>query len=213
MTRSLSLTMLVLGFLIQGAPAHPHDPKALRIELKGGGVVTLDHITVPFNGDHLKNIKPGFIWHCGFAKLKTPVALSTPSGTVAPGTYLLRVKNLDAGKWSYLLVPEDLQKVKKRFDSLKRKLGEAMGEELEDIKGEIASLEKKLAQMVQVELPATLTEVDKSEEHLLLQLDPPTEAPKDEKPSGFQVQLRFGNLKALGTLALAPDANPPPRQG
>jgi hypothetical protein len=213
MTRFLSVACLMLGLLVQGAPAHPHDPKALRIELKGGGVVTLDHITVPFNAEHLKSIKPGFIWHCGFAKLKTPVALSTASGTVPPGTYLLRVKNLEAGKWSYLLIPEDLDKVKKRLERLKKREGDAMGEELEDIKGELASLEKKKALMVPVELPAALTEVEKSEEHLLLQLDPPADAPKDEKPSGFQVQLRFGKLKALGTLSLGPDAATPPNKG
>ena len=73
-----------LSLLTSATTLHPHVPKVIAIKLTEGEA-TLSYFTVPFNAEHLKDLKPGFNWHAGFARFATAKDLKCGDKTIPAG--------------------------------------------------------------------------------------------------------------------------------
>ncbi|MGE3881444.1 MAG: hypothetical protein AB7I19_20465 [Planctomycetota bacterium] len=126
-----SLISTVLTVLSTFA-AHPHVPKAIRLH-GANGPITVQYFTVPYNPEHLADLKPGFEWHLGFAAFENEVVLQSGGQTVPPTRWKLGVVRGEAdGQWSLLLEPFELwqgrrgaqrnQEARERFEQLRERL-------------------------------------------------------------------------------------------
>ncbi len=160
------VTSLLAAALALAVPYHPHVPKALKLQ-GAKGTVTVTYFTVPFNADHLNELKPGFDWHLGYATLETQVELTCGEGKVAPAKYKLNVRRGDdANAWSAVLVPADLARAQTAVRGARRRGDDAVKQAQAQLDALVATLkEKGIAQ--ETVLPLTTFEA-KTDEHLTL---------------------------------------------
>ena len=57
---------------------HPHVPRAIKLGLTEGEAAIHD-FTMPFHTELVKELKPGFSWHAGYAQITTARALTAGS--------------------------------------------------------------------------------------------------------------------------------------
>lgn len=101
-----ALLMLLTGIVI----AHPHFKKTITASLDKGPELKLEHITLPYNEVHLKEVKPGFVFHCGRAKLNISKDVVSGNTKIPAGSYHLRAKAKTVDDWTLVLVPESAVK-------------------------------------------------------------------------------------------------------
>lgn len=142
----LFLSVLVSVFAtLPRMPVHPHLPKAIVV---GGaaGKTTLLYFTVPYNAEHLKDLRPGFQWHLGFAQLKTEVPLQIGETTVAAGDYKCDVRRGDGGEqWSMVFVNAEYATADRAWQRAKAGLGRgrATEEDVEAAEAAVDAVQKK----------------------------------------------------------------------
>jgi hypothetical protein len=95
------LLVCVAGTMV----AHPHFNKTVTAAVKGLEL-KLTYFTLPYNAKHLEDIKDGFVFHCGRAKLNVAGEMTVGSTKLAAGSYLLRAKAKSADEWTLVLIPE-----------------------------------------------------------------------------------------------------------
>ncbi len=161
----LQLPIFILSLPLLLWLPHPHHPKTL-IMAGVNGKVTVQHITVPFNAEHLKDLQPGFSWHLGFAQLSTDIPLGFGDITVQPGKYKMDVHRGDKDdSWSVALYPAELMRARWAVRRASRQGEEAV----QAAKTKLAELQKELAAKGQKEylLPAE-SYAEEHQEHLIL---------------------------------------------
>jgi hypothetical protein len=94
--------VLACGIII----AHPHFAKTIMAKLQNGPEFKLEHITLPYNESHLKEVKDGFLFHCGRAKLNINKEVQSGKTKIPAGNYALRAKAKTADDWTLVLIPE-----------------------------------------------------------------------------------------------------------
>lgn len=99
----LSVTLLcaLTGLLV----AHPHIRKTVGASTKGAQL-KLSYFTIPYNAEHMANIKKGFIFHCGRATLEISGEIESAGVKISTGQYDIRAKAITADKWTLLLIPK-----------------------------------------------------------------------------------------------------------
>ena len=65
----------------------------------------MSYFTLPYNAEHLADIKEGFVFHCGRATLEISGTVESAGVKVSTGQYDLRAKAVTADKWTLLLIP------------------------------------------------------------------------------------------------------------
>ena len=197
MIQPILVTLLAASLLPLGStpPAHPHVPKAIVI---GGaaGKVTVTYFTVPFNAEHLKDLKDGFVWHLGFAGLDTEVALQAGSTKIPKGRYGMTVKyaagaNGGEGTWSARLVDASLAQANNRLRRARSDEDKAAAEKaIADAKAKL----KEAGLPEEILLPLAKFE-GKHDEHLTMRVEhggyTTVERGKLDPAGGAEFTLRF----------------------
>lgn len=108
--KKIAATTAALMLLALLVTAHPHFKKTITASINKGPELTLEHVTYPYNEDHLKEVKPGFVFHCGRAKLNISKEVESGKTKIPAGTYLLRAKAKSVDDWTLVLIPESAVK-------------------------------------------------------------------------------------------------------
>ncbi len=148
-------------------PRHPHHPRAIKI---GGvkGDITVTYITLTYNPERLKDLKPGFAWHLGFAQLKTDVPLKVGDTQVPAGRYKLNAYLKGDGKtWSLGLENGELTQAKWQVMRAQRGGNEEAVAKARDAVKAIEAKLKKAGTPATIPLPTSTFKAD-DEEHLTL---------------------------------------------
>lgn len=174
---------------------HPHVPKAIVL---GGaaGKVAIMYFTVPFNAEHLKDLKDGFVWHLGFAELDSEVALEAGGTKIPKGHYGLSArytagKTAADGAWSARLVEWNLAQASNRMRRART------DEEKATVQAAIDAAKAKLKEAgCPEEILLPLTKVDaKHDEHLTMRVEhsgyTSVARGKLEPEGGVEFTLRF----------------------
>jgi hypothetical protein len=85
------LLVQVLAALLSSAAVpvpHPHYSKAIVMP-GAGGKVTFTYFTVPYNAEHLKELKDGFVFGRGTVGMQSEVPLTIGGKTFPAGNYAL----------------------------------------------------------------------------------------------------------------------------
>lgn len=103
--KKLALSVAFLVTLSALVLSHPHIRKtvgasAQDVQLK------LSYFTLPYNAEHMADVKEGFVFHCGRATLEISGTVESAGVKVSTGQYDLRAKAVTADKWTLLLVPK-----------------------------------------------------------------------------------------------------------
>ncbi len=81
---------------------HPHFPKTLICAVPDGPTITVKHLTVTFDKEGAKKMRPGQSWHLAGATLQTDRALLVGGRRFGAGTYALSARKAKAG-WELTL--------------------------------------------------------------------------------------------------------------
>lgn len=104
--RKLGLSVALLFTLSALVQSHPHIRKTVGASAEGVQL-KLSYFTLPYNAEHLADVKEGFVFHLGRATLEISGAVESAGTTVSTGQYDLRAKAVTADKWTLLLIPKD----------------------------------------------------------------------------------------------------------
>lgn len=173
-----------------GVLVHPHVPKAI-IAYGAGGKVTVQYFTVPYNPEHLKDLKSGFEWHLGYAAIENEAELRCGDIVVPPTRWKMGVvRGETAAQWSVLLEPFDLWQAKRSAGR-----NPEAAEKAKTLQAELA--EKGIPE--RVVLPATRLEGEDAE-HLEMELllrGYQAAQRNSSQPAGglsFATRFHFGDL-------------------
>ena len=99
-------TPLAALFLLAAAisTAHPHFRKTVIATLPDLEA-KLEYTTYPWNPAHLSDVKEGFLFHCGNARLELSHSAKLGSKEIASGKYQVRARAVDLDHWTLLLIP------------------------------------------------------------------------------------------------------------
>ena len=103
--RKLGLSVALLFTLSALVQSHPHIRKTVGASAEGVQL-KLSYFTLPYNAEHLADVKEGFVFHLGRATLEISGAVESAGTTVSTGQYDLRAKAVTADKWTLLLIPK-----------------------------------------------------------------------------------------------------------
>jgi hypothetical protein len=98
--------LTVFALLIAGSVlSHPHFRKTVSANMKGLDL-KLQYTTLPYNELRLKEVTPGFVFHCGRAKLTVEGETSSANNKIVAGGYLVRAQAKSLDEWTLYLIPE-----------------------------------------------------------------------------------------------------------
>ena len=103
--KKLGLSVALLVTLTALVLSHPHIRKTVGASAEGVQL-KLSYFTLPYNAEHLAEIKEGFVFHCGRATLEISGTVESAGVKVSTGQYDLRAKAESADKWTLLLIPK-----------------------------------------------------------------------------------------------------------
>ena len=103
--KKLGLSVLLLCTLAALVLSHPHIRKTVGASAEGVQL-KLSYFTLPYNAEHMADVKEGFVFHCGRATLEISGAVESAGVKVSAGQYDLRAKAVTADKWTLLLIPK-----------------------------------------------------------------------------------------------------------
>jgi hypothetical protein len=146
---------------------HPHHPQAIKIGgVKGDILVT--YTTMPYNPERLKELKPGFSWHLGYAQLKTDVPLNVGETKVPAGTYKFNSQlNKDGKAWTLELQNLDLMQAKGQVMRAQRRGDEAAVTKAQDNVKMVEAKLKKAGISAVIALPTSAFKAE-DDEHLTI---------------------------------------------
>lgn len=103
--KKLALSVAFLCTLSALVLSHPHIRKTVGASAPGVQL-KLSYFTLPYNAEHLAEVKEGFVFHCGRATLEISGTVESAGMKVSTGQYDLRAKAVTADKWTLLLIPK-----------------------------------------------------------------------------------------------------------
>ncbi len=103
--KKLGLSIMLLCILAGLTASHPHIQKTVAASAQGLQL-KLTYFTLPYNSEHLTDIKEGFVFHCGRATLEISGEIESEGVKLLAGQYLVRAKASSADEWTLLLIPE-----------------------------------------------------------------------------------------------------------
>ena len=103
--KKLGLSVALLCTLTALVLSHPHIRKIVGASAEGVQL-KLSYFTLPYNAEHMADVKEGFVFHCGRATLEISGAVESAGMKVSTGQYDLRAKAVTADKWTLLLIPK-----------------------------------------------------------------------------------------------------------
>lgn len=103
--RMLFTASIVTLVAVASVVGHPHFRKTVSASVKGLDL-KVQYSTVPYNPVHLKDVKDGFLFHCGRAKVTVEGEMSSGGQKISAGSYLLRAQAKSVDDWTFYLIPE-----------------------------------------------------------------------------------------------------------
>lgn len=103
--KKLGLFVVLLCTLTALVLSHPHIRKTVGASAEGVQL-KLSYFTLPYNAEHMADVKEGFVFHCGRATLEISGAVESAGVKVLTGQYDLRAKAVTADEWTLLLLPK-----------------------------------------------------------------------------------------------------------
>lgn len=98
---SVALLCTLAGLVL----SHPHIRKTVGASAEGAQL-KLSYFTLPYNAEHMADVKEGFVFHCGRATLEINGEIESAGVKVSTGQYDLRAKAVSADEWTLLLIPK-----------------------------------------------------------------------------------------------------------
>ena len=126
------MSTLIATLLLAAAPIdvdlgpntwHPHFPRSVEMRLGFGGdapSIRVSHLTVTFDREGFEKAKPGYSWHLANGRLETEKAITIGGVKLKPGTYSIKARKRDDGKWE--LVADTAGRFKARLTDEARAL-------------------------------------------------------------------------------------------
>ena len=97
--------VILLFAFVGTAKSHPHINKTVSASAQGARL-KLTYFTLPYNAEHMSDIKEGFVFHCGRATLEISGGIESQGINLVAGEYLVRAKASSSDKWTLLLIPK-----------------------------------------------------------------------------------------------------------
>lgn len=98
---SVALLCTLAGLIL----SHPHIRKTVGASAQGVQL-KLSYFTLPYNAEHMADVKEGFVFHCGRATLEISGEIQSAGAKVSTGQYELWAKAVTADEWTLLLIPK-----------------------------------------------------------------------------------------------------------
>ena len=103
--KKIALSVALLSTLAGLVLAHPHIRKTVGANAQGVQL-KLSYFTLPYNAEHMADVKEGFVFHCGRATLEIDGEIEISGVKVSTGQYDLRAKAVTADEWTLMLIPK-----------------------------------------------------------------------------------------------------------
>ena len=103
--KNFPYSVILIFAFVGTAISHPHINKTVSASAQEV-TLKLTYFTLPYNAEHMSDIKDGFVFHCGRATLEISGEIASQGVSLVAGEYLVRAKASSLDKWTLLLIPK-----------------------------------------------------------------------------------------------------------